>query len=72
MKTFDGIAIFAKHGMAKFLEPSQTSNSNIIWGKLKTKHHTQGYLCLVYPSGEDNTKSIGEKYMFIFIYTYIG
>jgi exonuclease III len=63
-KTSGGIAIFAKNSIAEFLEPFKTTNSDIIWVKLKKKHHhlpKDIYIGSVYTSGENNTKSIGEK-----------
>ena len=63
-KTSGGIAVFAKNNIAKYLEPFKTHNEDIIWIKLKKKYHKLSndlFIGTVYVSGENNTKSIGEK-----------
>ena len=59
-----GIAVFARTKIAEYLEPFKTNNKDIVWIKLKKKHHNLPrdiYIGSVYVSGENNTASISEK-----------
>ena len=63
-KASGGVAVFAKNSIAKYLEPFKTQNEDIIWIRLRRKHHqlpNDLYLGTIYVSGENNTKSISEK-----------
>ena len=63
-KSSGGIAVFAKHKIAKLFEPFKTKNKDIIWMKMSKKYNNSPndiYFGSAYLSAENTTKSISEK-----------
>ena len=64
-KSSGGIALFAKSGIAKLLQPFETKNEDIIWFKLKDgppqNPPNDIYLGTAYISSENGTRSILAK-----------
>ena len=63
-KASGGVAVFAKNCVAKYLEPFKTHNNDVVWIKIKKKHHLLPrdiYIGTIYVSGENNSSLISDK-----------